>query len=71
MTGIISSNKMTKALVVTVFSTKLHPKYKKRFKSKKRYSVACSDSSKFKIGDSVEIISTSPVSKTINFKVVE
>ena len=65
MTGIISSNKMTKALVVTVFTTKLHPKYKKR------YSVQCSDSSKFKIGDSVEIVSTTPVSKTINFKVVE
>lgn len=71
MTGIVSSNKMTNALVVTVFSTKVHAKYHKRYKSKKRYSVACSDSSKFKIGDSVEIISTKPVSKTIYFKVVE
>ncbi len=71
MTGIISSNKMMKALVVTVFTTKLHPKYNKRYKSKKRYTVACSDSSKFKIGDTVEIQSTRPISKTISFKVVE
>jgi ribosomal protein S17 len=62
---------MTKAVVVTVFSTKLHEKYKKRYKSKKKYAAACSDSAKFKLGDKVEIVSTKPVSKTISFKVVE
>jgi small subunit ribosomal protein S17 len=71
MTGIVTSNKMTKALVVTVFTTKLHQKYNKRYKSKKRYSVACVDSSNFKVGDKVEIVSTKPISKTISFKVVE
>ena len=71
MTGIITSNKMQKALVVTVFTTKIHQKYNKRFKSKKKYTVSCSDSLKFKIGDSVDIVSTRPVSKTITFKVVE
>jgi small subunit ribosomal protein S17 len=71
MTGIVTSNKMMKALVVTVFTTKLHQKYNKRYKSKKSYAAACSDSSKFKVGDKVEIVSTKPISKTISFKVVE
>jgi small subunit ribosomal protein S17 len=71
MTGIVTSNKMMKSLVVTVFSTKTHPKYKKKFKSRKKYSVSCSDSSNFKIGDKVEIVSVRPVSKTISFKVLE
>jgi small subunit ribosomal protein S17 len=71
MTGTVTSNKMTKALVVTVFTTKLHPKYKKRFKTKKKYHVACEDSSKFTIGQSVEIVPTRPVSKTITHKVLD
>jgi small subunit ribosomal protein S17 len=71
MTGIITSNKMTKAVVVTVFSTKLHDKYKKRYKSKKKYAAACVDSATFKLGDKVEIVSIRPISKTISFKVVE
>ena len=71
MTGIVTSNKMTQALVVTVFTTKLHPKYKKRFKTKKKYHVACTNSANFVVGQSVEIVSCAPVSKTINHKVVE
>jgi small subunit ribosomal protein S17 len=71
MTGVVTSNKMDKALVVTVYTTKLHTKYNKRFKTKKKYHVACTDSAKFNVGDSVEIIETRPVSKTIRFKVKE
>jgi ribosomal protein S17 len=71
MTGKITSNKMTKALVVTVFDTKVHAKYNKRYKSKKKYTVACLDSTKYSIGDTVEIISSRPLSKTITHKVVE
>lgn len=71
MTGTIVSNKMTKALVVAVDNVKLHSKYHKRFKTRKKYSVACSDASKFNIGDKVEIAECKPVSKTIKFKVVE
>jgi len=71
MNGIITSNKMQKALVVTVFTIKTHEKYKKKFKTKKKYHVACLDSSKFEIGQEVEIVSCRPVSKTISFKVKE
>jgi small subunit ribosomal protein S17 len=71
MTGEITSNKMEKALVVVVFSVQMHKKYQKQYKVKKKYHVACSDSSKFQIGQQVEIQETKPVSKTIKWKVVE
>ncbi len=71
MTGIVKSNKMTKALIVVVTTEKMHPKYKKYYKVRKSYAVSCSDSSKYKIGQQVEIVPCRPVSKTINFKVVE
>lgn len=71
MTGIVTSNKMTKALVVTVYSVKVHPKYKKRFKTKKKYYAACNNSSAFEIGQSVEIAETAPKSKLIKWKIVD
>lgn len=71
MTGKIVSNKMTKAVVVLVLSTKMNEKYRKAVNTKKRYSAACSDSSKFEIGQTVEIVSCRPISKTISFKVKE
>lgn len=71
MTGIVKSTKMDKAIVIEVTNTKTHSKYKKSYKTVKRYTVACLDSKKFKVGDSVEVISCKPVSKTIKFKVVE
>jgi small subunit ribosomal protein S17 len=71
MTGIIKSNKMNKAVIVTVYQTKIHPKYHKRYQTRKSYPAACLDSSKFKTGDKVIIKECAPVSKTIHFKVVE
>jgi small subunit ribosomal protein S17 len=71
LTGTVASNKMQKALVVTVFTIKLDPKYHKRFKTQQKYHVACADSTKFSIGDSVQITTCRPVSKTISYKVVE
>lgn len=71
MTGTITSNKMTKAVVVQVVRTVVHPKYQKRFKVRSKFSAACSDSSKFTIGQEVEIVETRPISKTITHKVVD
>jgi len=71
MTGIVISNKMTKALVVNVFTTKVDPKYKKRFKTRKKYHVACQDASAFAVGQEVEIVPCAPVSKTIRFRIKE
>jgi small subunit ribosomal protein S17 len=71
MKGTIISNKMTKALVVAVSRTMKHSMYLKSYKLRKKYHVACSDSSKFQIGAEVEIQECNPVSKTIAHRVVE
>jgi small subunit ribosomal protein S17 len=71
MIGKVLSNKMSKALVVSVDAVKVHPMYKKRYKTAKKYSVACSDSSLFAVGSKVTIRECPPVSKTIKFQVVE
>ena len=69
-TGIITSNKMDRTLVVTVTTYKLHPKYKKRYPTSKKFYAHCDDSSKFNIGDSVTISESKPVSKLKRWKVV-
>lgn len=71
MKGTVVSNKMTKALVIAVNRTMKHAIYKKSFKIRKKYHVACSDSSKFHIGAEVEIKDCRPISKTIAHIVVE
>lgn len=71
MTGIVKSNRMMKAVVVQVNDVKVHSKYHKRYKSRKSYPASCTDSAKFKPGQTVEIVPCRPVSKTIRFKVVE
>jgi small subunit ribosomal protein S17 len=71
MTGKIVSNKMTKAVIVEVISSKMNTKYRKAVKIKKRYPVACLDSSLLELGSTVEIVSCRPISKTISFRVKE
>lgn len=70
MTGLVTSNKMTNAVVVTVFSTKMDQKYKKRFKVRNKYVAYALNSADYKIGDQVEITATTPISKTIRWKIV-
>jgi len=70
-TGIITSNKMTKTLVVKVTMKKLHPKYKKRYQVSKKFYAHCDDSSQFKEGDSVTIGETRPLSKLKRWKVIQ
>lgn len=69
-TGIITSNKMNKTLVVMVTTYKNHPKYKKRYQVTKKFYAHCDDSSKFNIGDEITIAETRPVSKLKCWKVV-
>ena len=70
ITGVITSNKMTKTLVVTVTSYKLHTKYKKRYQVSKKFYADCEDSSKYNIGDTVTISESRPISKLKRWKVV-
>lgn len=69
-TGIITSNKMNKTIVISVVTYKLHPKYKKRYQVSKKFYAHCDDSSKFNIGDEVTIAETKPISKLKRWKVV-
>jgi len=70
-TGIITSNKMVKTLVVKVDTYKNHPKYKKRYKVSKKFYAHVEDASVYNIGDSVTIAETKPVSKLKRWKVVQ
>lgn len=70
MKGTVVSNKMTKAIVVSVDATKVHPMYKKRYKTQKKYTVSCTDATQYPVGTVVTIKECAPVSKTIKFTVV-
>ena len=62
-TGVVTSNKMQKTLVVTVTSQKSHPKYKKRYKVFKKFYAHCEEPTDFNIGDGVTIQESKPISK--------
>lgn len=68
-TGIITSNKMAKTLVVKVDSYVNHPKYKKRYKVSKKFYAAVEDATKFNVGDTISITETRPTSKLKRWKV--
>ena len=69
MTGTVTSDKMEKTIIVAVTEFKAHPKYKKKYKSTKRYKVEDREN-KYKIGDIVEIAPTRPISKYKKYKVI-
>ncbi len=60
--GTVVSDKMEKTIVVKVDMYKMHPKYKKRFKTSKKY-YADDPEKKYKVGDKVVIYETRPLSK--------
>jgi small subunit ribosomal protein S17 len=69
-TGIITSNKMQKTIVVKVTAYKAHPKYKKRYMVSKKFYAHCDDSSKYNVGDEITIGETRPISKLKKWKVI-
>jgi small subunit ribosomal protein S17 len=68
--GRVSSNKMDKTLVVLVESHRNHPLYKKTIKKIKRYKVH-DEKNECKIGDTVKIVETRPLSKEKRWRVAE
>jgi len=67
--GMVVSDKMQKTVVVKVESIKEHPKYKRRFKTHKKYK-AHAENQEYKVGDKVVIEETAPISKDKHFKVI-
>ncbi len=66
--GTVSSIKMNKTIVITVVSRVRHRIYKKVITKHRTYK-AHNDSLDLKLGDSVEIVETRPISRTVHFKV--
>ncbi|HZD09807.1 MAG TPA: 30S ribosomal protein S17 [Candidatus Binatia bacterium] len=62
LTGVVSSDKMDKTIVVEVVTTKRHPLYEKVVRLKKKYK-AHDENNEAHIGDRVEIIESRPHSR--------
>ena len=60
--GVVVSDKMTKTVVVKISSLKKHPKYKKYFKSTRKFK-AHNPEDQYHTGDKVVIGETRPMSK--------
>lgn len=73
LTGVVSSEKADKTIVVTVATRKTHPLYKKQYTSSKKF-MAHDEANDAHLGDKVTISETKPLSKRKRFtldKVVE
>jgi small subunit ribosomal protein S17 len=70
LVGKVVSDKNEKTIVVLVETYRNHPLYKKRTKSSKKY-YAHDEKNEAKIGDTVRIVSTRPLSKTKRYELVE
>lgn len=69
MIGLVVSDKMEKTVVVLVTSKKKHPIYGKYITFTKKYK-AHDEKNDAKVGDTVEIIETRPLSKDKYFRVL-
>ena len=69
-TGIVTSTKMQKTIVVTVETSKTHPKYKKRFTSSAKF-YAHDEKGLAKLGDIVTVSETRPLSALKRWVLIE
>lgn len=67
--GVVVSDKMQKTCVVSVVSNVKHPLYKKVVKITKKFKVH-DENNECKVGDTVEIMETRPISKTTHFRLL-
>jgi len=67
-TGIVTSTKMDKTIVVTVDSYKNHPKYKKQYKVSSKFH-AHDEGNVCVLGQEVTIVETRPLSKLKRWKI--
>ncbi len=68
--GRVVSNKMNKTVVVTVETLRHHPLYKKTIRRAVKYKVH-DEKNECKLGDTVRIIETRPLSKEKRWRVAE
>ena len=68
--GIVTSDKMNKSIVVTVERRVMHPKYGKFVKRSSTF-IAHDENRDAKVGDTVKIVETRPLSKLKRWRLVE
>ena len=68
--GIVVSDKMQKTVVVEVERITEHPKYKRKYKSHKKFK-AHDEIGEYHMGDKVVIEETRPISKDKNWVVIK
>ena len=68
--GKVVSDKMDKTITVLVETQRKHPLYKKMVKYSKKYH-AHDEKNEAKIGDTVKIVQTRPLAKTVDNELVE
>ncbi len=69
-TGVVTSTKMQKTIVVTVDTYKTHTKYKKRYKASSKF-YAHDEKGLAKEGDTVTIVETRPLSRLKRWSLIE
>ena len=68
--GTVISNKMFHTLVVRVDTLKRHPKYQKFYRTSKKFK-AHDELGEYRIGDTVMMVETRPISKDKRWRVIE
>lgn len=69
LTGVVTSDKMDKTVIVAVTTTKRHPIYGKIIRRVKKYQVH-DENNDSHIGDRVEIIESRPISRNKRFALI-
>lgn len=69
LTGIVTSDKMQKTVVVKVEIIRQHPRYKRRYKVHKKYK-AHDEKKEYKMGDKVIIEECRPISRDKKWRVM-
>lgn len=70
LTGVVTSDKMDKTIVVAINEKKNHPLYKKGSKFTRKFK-AHDEKNEAHIGDTVEIMETRTLSKEVHFRLVK
>ena len=68
-TGVVSSDKMTKTVTVTLTRRFAHPAYGKQLTRSK--GIKARDEHGAKVGDTVRIMETRPIAKSVCWRVIE
>ncbi len=70
LVGRVVSDKMDKTITVLVETQRKHPLYGKMVKYSKKYH-AHDEKNEAKIGDTVKIVQTRPLAKTVDYELVQ